>query len=102
MHPQANTEEGNALLPGIPHRLNLALNTAITKTARNENGIQLRQRPDSLSLDLLGIDVFDLHPGIGLQARMIKRFIKRLVSVDQIDVFSDHAYAHRALAFLPH
>ena len=97
VHPEADTEEGNALLAGITHRFNLSLNTAITEAARYKNGIQMRQQANALSLDLLSIDIVDFHPGISLQARMIEGFIQRLISIDQVNIFANHAYTHRTL-----
>ncbi len=76
VHTQANTKEGNTLLPGIPHRFNLALDTAITEATGDEDGIQMRQQPHSLSLNLLSIDVVNLYPGIGLQTRVIEGLIQ--------------------------
>ena len=43
VHSQTNAQEGNALLAGVPHGFDLALNTAVAKAAGHQNRIQMRE-----------------------------------------------------------
>ncbi len=51
-------------------------------------------------VDGFRIDVFDLHLGVVLHARMAQCFVERLVAVGQVDVLADHGHRNGELRVL--
>ena len=91
VHAKANPQKGNTLLSGKTHCIDFALYTAVTKSSWHQYCVQLFQHPDALCFNILSIDIRDLHPGIGLQPGVVKRFIQRFIRIHQINILSHHA-----------
>ena len=91
LHAQADAQVGHAVLTSETNRLDLAFGAAATETARHENRIEMLERIGAVLLDLLGIDVLDIHARFRVDGGVTQRFDERLVRFGQIDILADHA-----------
>src|SRR5699024_5620964 len=62
LHAKTDTEIGDALLPRIARRLDLALDAAFSESAGYQHRVGTLQQHGTIGLDLLRIDVADTHP----------------------------------------
>ena len=96
LHAEADPQVGDAVLAGVAHRLDLALDAALAEAARDEDGVDPQQAVGALALDALGIHVAHPHPGMGLDPGVGQGLGQGLVGLGEIHVLADHA--HRDLA----
>src|SRR5207248_11316250 len=87
LHAEADAQIGNTVLTRIADRAHLALGTALAEAARDEDRVHLLQAAEAGTLlQLLGIDVVDVHPARGVNAGVLERLVQRLVRVLQVNV----------------
>ena len=91
VHPQANPQIGDALLPGVAGRRDLALEAALAEPPRHQDGIRMGQHGRAFGLDLLRVDMDDIDPRCGLHARVPQGLVDGHVGVGQVRVLADHA-----------
>ena len=99
MHAETNTEVRNLVFPRVLHCCNFAFNAAVTKATGDQDSVQRCQNIGSLRFEVLRIDVFDINVRIGVQTRMPKGLVERLVSINEISVFTHHSYFHPSASF---
>ena len=92
VHAQADPQEGNIVFAGVAHRGDLALHAPVAEASRHQDGVHILQQGGALALDILGIDILDLHLGEGLQASVLQGLVQRLVGIQQVDVLADHGH----------
>ena len=97
-HPKHQVR--NALLARIADRADFALDATLAEAARHQDRVEVLQAVGTVALDLLGIDVVDPHPRLGVDAGMDQRLAERLVRLGQVDVLADHRDAYLALRVL--
>ncbi len=90
LHPQADAEVGHAVLAGVAHCLDLALDAALAEAARHQDGIHALAGMGAVLLDVRGLDVVDVDAGAGLQPAVHQRLVQRQVGVADLHVLADH------------
>src|SRR5210317_1816439 len=68
LQTQTDTQIRYFIFPRILDRQNLALYTAFTKTARNQDGVKTIQNLETIFLNFGGIDVSYIHSRASLNA----------------------------------
>ena len=76
MHAQADAEVWDAMLAGISGGADLALDAAGPKAPRHQDRIECGELTHRSFIQCLGIDVFNRHPRVVMNARMAQRFIQ--------------------------
>ena len=76
------------------NRADLAFHTTVTKTTRNQDGINTRENLNTFTLNVFGIDVTDVHFGAMVNTGMINRFDQRLIGIQQVHILTDHRDGH--------
>ena len=94
LHTQTDTQVRNFVFTGVLNRADLALHTTVTKTTRNQDGIDPGEHLDTFTLNVFGVDVTDVHFGAVVNASMINRFDQRLIGIQQVHVLTDHRDRH--------
>src|SRR5690606_20551160 len=61
LHAEADPKVRHALLAREPHGLDLALDAALAEAAGHENRVGFHQAPGAFALDVLRLDVLDVH-----------------------------------------
>ena len=99
LQPQTDAEEGNALLAGIAHRLQLPFDAAVAKSVRHQDGVHILEMflAAAFHLECFRIDPAQVDGGIIGHAGMHKRFHDAFVSVMELGIFT--ADRHRHLFF---
>src|SRR6185312_5736678 len=69
LHAEADAEVGNPVLTRVLHGRDLALDPALAEAAGDEHRVHLLERLDAVRLELLGIDVMDVHFRARMDAR---------------------------------
>src|ERR1700746_2543395 len=75
------------MLARIARSLNFSFNTAIAKSAGNENAAHILQLRSDAVLERFGIDQFQIDPAILTRGRVGERFVNALVRVLEMNVF---------------
>ena len=90
LHAQAETEIGRSRLARIARRLNLALDAAIAKSARNQHaGHPAQVFVSALLLEIFGIDKHKIRRAIVGRGGMREGLVDALVGVLKFNVFSN-------------
>ncbi len=74
LHAQADAEVGNPVLARMADRRDLALDAALAEAAGHQDRIHLVEATDAVLLDAFRVDVMDVEPGTGMDARVDQRF----------------------------
>ena len=91
LHAKADAKVRNLVLAGITNRGNFTFRPAHTKTAGNEDCIQILQAINTITFNDFRIQVLDMHAGGRMDARMTQSLDQRFVRLCQLGVFTDHA-----------
>ena len=94
LHPEADSKVRHAPLARVADRLDLSFSAATAEPSRHQDRVDIRQVGQAAALDLLGIDVLDLHARARVDSRVNQRLGQRFVGVRQLDVLADHADPH--------
>ena len=97
LHPKTDTEVGNVVLPRETRGRDLALDTALTETAGDQNRVHTAQAFHTARLQLFRIDVMDIDVASRFYPGMHQGLVERLVRLGEVDVFADHGDIHLAL-----
>ena len=83
LHPEANSEIGDAPLAGNPRGLDHALRAALAKTAGDENPVNIVELPQRLrfGLEHLRVDPVEVDPDIVGDPAVTHRLGQRLVAL---------------------
>ena len=77
-----------------------AFDAALSEAAGHQHGVVLGELRNVLFVEGFGVDVFDLHPRVIVDAGMPQRFVERLVGVRKVGVLAAHGdrdFARRVL-----
>ena len=85
----ADAEVRHVVFPGEARGAYLALEAALAEAAGNEDGMHIGQCAAAVLFQFFGVDVAHDHIGAVLDAGMGDRFGKRLVGVQQVQIFAD-------------
>ena len=88
--PRQRPEKRNAFGAGVADRHHFALDAALAEAARHEDAVVAREqslRP--FGFDLLALNAADAHLCAVGDARVVERFVDRLVGVVVLGVFAD-------------
>ena len=88
LHPEADPEEGHAVLARILHGTNLPLGTAAAETVGNQDPLAVSELRDAL--ELLGVDVLDVDLGADRDAGVHERLVEALVRLGEVHVLPHH------------
>src|SRR4029077_1329427 len=88
--PQADPEIGHPLLAREAHRLDLALDAALTEAARHQDGVHPLERVRAVLLDVGRLDVVDVDAGAALESPVHQRFMEREIGIADLYVLADH------------
>ena len=98
LHTQAQAQVGDPCLAGVAGGPDLAFDAPVTKSAGNQNAAEVLELLGRIiAFEVLGLDLDDLYPGIGGDARVLEGFVDRFVGVLKFDVLADHTDAHPVL-----
>ena len=101
LHPQADAEEGDAVLPGVTDGFNFAVNAARPETGGDQDAVHVRQGVSGIvGVNLFAVDPveFDLHSGGGSSVGEGLR--DALVAVLELHVFADQGDVDALLRIL--
>ena len=76
MHSKTYAEVRRAAFARVLNSSDLALNAAITETARHQNSVQGLEHINPITLDILSIDVVDFNAGTCLQPSVPQSFVE--------------------------
>ena len=106
LHAEADSEVRNLILPGILDGADLSFDPPRPKTSWNEHAIDsLQKTVRSFLLDLLGVDILQIHSGVIRNAPVDQSLGQTLVGLHEAHVFSydgDRGLMMRSLDFLDH
>ena len=95
LHAQANAQEGDVVLAGVLHGLDLALHPAVAEAAGHQNAVHGADHLSGVAaLQGLGIHAHDLHAAIIRRAGVGKALVDGFVRILQRDVLAHHRNAH--------
>ncbi len=97
LHPQANPQIGNVIFSGMLNRPNLAFHPAVAKTTGHQNAVDTIQNANTISLDSFRVDIAHVNFSVSMNTRVFKRFIQRLIGVQQLHVLADHGDGQLAI-----
>src|SRR5262245_14760073 len=82
LHSQANPKERNTALASKADGFHLSLDTAFAEAARNQDTVEASQNAlGAVSFDHLALNALDPHLRPVMDARVIERFVNRLVGI---------------------
>ena len=85
----ADAEVRDVMFPGVLRGQDLAFEAPGAEAAGNQDCVHPCKDVAAVLLEMLGIDVANLHPSVVLDARMDDGFSQGLVGVRQIQVLAD-------------
>src|SRR5690349_17085504 len=89
LHSQTKAEVRNAPLAGVLRGQNLPLDSALAKSAWDEDAAQtLEDLLRAFLFDVLGVDLLNLDAAIVRDAAMDNGFVYALISVLQLDILA--------------
>ncbi len=95
LHPEANPEEGNQLLPRVRDRGNLPLDPAASESAGNQHARDVGEMLlGAVPLDFLRIHGLDRHLAVVGDSAVRDGLEQTLVRVAQIEVLPDDSDGH--------
>ena len=101
VHPQADAEVRDLLLPGDPARQQLALPPAGAEAPGDEHAVDLLQQPGGLlERHAFRVDPAHVHRATVMRARVLERLVHGQVGVLQLHVFADERDLDNGLAAL--
>ena len=90
LHPQAQPETGQIVLPGVGGRSDLALDPPFAEAAGDHDAVQVVEAVGGQQpLDVLGLDPLDGHVGTVVEPGVLEGLDHRQVGVGQADVLAD-------------
>ena len=96
LHPQAQAQTRDAVLPGVAGRCDLALHTPLAEAARQHDAVEPGHRlGHQQTLDVVGHDPGDLEIHLMIERCMTKRLGHRQVGVGQADILADETDPQR-------
>ena len=103
LHPQADAEIGDAVLPGIANGAEHALDAPVAEAAGHQNAGAARQPLRRVAVgQALGVDPIDVHDGVVGGAGVVQRLHHGEVGVMELGVFADQSDADLFVGvFLP-
>src|SRR5439155_11601181 len=76
LHAEANAQVRNAVLARVADRAHLALGAALAEAAWHEDGVHLLEAAEARRLlELLGVEVMDVHAARGVDAGVLQRLV---------------------------
>ena len=88
------------MLARIAGSADLALDAAWPKASGHQDRIEGGELRNRSIVQSLGINVFNCHPRVVVNARMAQRFVQRLVRIAEFGVFAAHGDTHGVLRVL--
>ena len=89
LHTQANSEEGDSVLPGIAHCGDFSGDTPLSEAGSYQNAVHSLEDLVYVSLvDVLRMDAVNIYLALIGRSGVYKGFLNRFVSVLQLDVLS--------------
>ena len=101
LEAEAQTQAGQAVLPGIGGGVDFALDPPFAESARDHDSVQpAEQAVHHQALHALRLDPLDLHRRAVVDAGVVQRLHYRQIGVLERHVLADEPDAHRALGHL--
>src|SRR5690606_10191223 len=100
LHAETDAEIGNAIFARETYRLDLAFDSAVAKTAGNDDTVHSLEAADSLRLDVLRFAVMDIDASASMDASVQQRLTEGDIGIAQVAVLADHRDVHLAIRIL--